>query len=800
MDHVVEIARLRAKAVAVGEELIRLEPPADLQDLVRTAWQRQRDLHLVAHRDPTAALAGGVTAGKSLLASLLVDVPGLLFSTNAPATGNPTRIRLARGSGPTSVTRRRVTLLTAEAVAELVEHILAGIIAEARRMNGGRDTGSYDVRGLLGCRPVDPTDVQRSDWSAVTAFFEPRWNTDALDPSLKEWGVELFAIRDALRVAGHLLPTNPGTGAEELDAETMVAALEIGDQRMAGAGFSRHRSMQPLLPDQLATVTGLRAVFPLIHEVIVDVAVDPAVCAGWALPMALIDLPGTTANSRRDQYLTLSELRTTTVLAVVMNAAEPANKELGELVRALTEGRHGAPADLVDSIVVLANKADRLNPPGYAVGSVSDLVASSEDLRTLNDEVGKLTRGRPEQVALVSALAVALTAGHQPQGARHEDAAAAREQVRRWGRIVNGLVQDHPMAAALAAIGDDGGLGRVRELVVGQTTGPGLGILVRLAQAHEAELDAVLVRLRRSSPRTAANEHERSRLVSLVADLRVAQRVYSAEADRVPALSTLPHGSSTVDAELVDLVVAEVDGWPLWPATLSTAWDFGVGRSRPPRGPGRRPGRPGKSGRPRADRAENHGVVTTTEILASYTESRSVVRYRADALLVEAVREWASRLHGRPEVAAVVARLSSPDRELLADRLPLGIGHDAADNCLELLTELVDLELATEFAKHHADTAAPHTGDPLEGGRALPWDPTREKRSGTITDLADLVTAERLRRDLSAALVHEVRLRSRYVLNEVFDNLAEFARELNDILPTHREIDRMVNPPEGAEA
>lgn len=796
-DYHAEIDRLRDKARQAGELLGALRPPEHLAPRHAEAKALQTRLYQTCLRNPSAALAGGYTAGKSLLTTLLLDLPGLLPVANVASTGNVTRIRITPGPGPSQVRRRAVTLLSPDTVAQLADFILGQLIAVAER------NPAYDLRELRGHRLVNVADPAASDWTPLESLVGKIWADQIHNVQIRLWATELLAIRDALRIGGHLLPHSmPGTETA-IDQASLDAAVLIGDSRVPPGSVDAGTAFRPpLMAAQLSTADGLRAMFPLVHEVVLDVELDERVWSFGGMPVDLLDFPGQSSGSMRDRFLAELELASATLLVVILDAEKPRNDDVHRLSSLLEKGRHARP-ELADSLIVVANRFDRLPPPAEPVTSVDGMAERSRDFRALRIEITELTRKRPDRAAFTSALATATRLGYFVPDARPADLDMVTTARQRWGDVVRGLTATpDPLVAALDGFASDGGLEHTRKLLATHLTTHGPRILCAEATAMSARLDGLLAVLCPPPPPRVTSV-ARLRMETLTGELDRAAERFRERLDQVRMLNGLEVNGHGLDEVLLDLAAEVVHDWNLWPPTLRLAANPDeVSLQSEKWYPDARAELDWLMGGPDEQPIERRGTgdgaaTTTAPLLTRYRGSLDENVERAMTLLETALRQWSVALLAEPEFTAAAQRLGAPtgpeteNRRLLRDWLAAVSGPQRAGLRLNQIDWLVfDPELLVRVATAvRAGRPGEPLPDPLAPNRALPWHPDiLAHGTGGLGDFANPITVFRLRRDLVAAL-HRDLCRG---LQEVLDRMSAQMRIFLDRFAS----DTLLNPEE----
>jgi hypothetical protein len=469
-------------------------------------------------------ITGEFSAGKTLLLGSLVGYADALPVHELPSTGNVTALRLvhdpeARGTqiGPFSI--EFMDQPTARAcLRELLRTILADpgmakvppdLVAAASRLLERADELPWaDV--LTWCKQVES--AAKPD--ALTG----------LRPVLRELGA--FARAGGSSAGSALLAErDPAKRTFEVDQATAAAAMRLprGDERAA------------LLDPPGALEVPLSAAFlqralPLVRRVEVRVCLPDEV---WNLSsirgageFVLLDFPGLGAKDSgiRDTFLCNLELKDVQTIVMVEDGRSPggnSGKELFDLMQRAQPGR-----DLRDSILVAVNRFDQLPIQSDPKGGEHDLAEMLDSANHSAIREQKVLEamplvattvksavdlaGREDRVVLTSAV-VALgsmaetypevAVGSAPFRANLPTLLLTHRALRdKWGRLADALRQADPRSRLgrwLADYAADGGMPRLRKLLLDHVSTHGLQQLLDHVRAAAESLRAVLARLPR---------------------------------------------------------------------------------------------------------------------------------------------------------------------------------------------------------------------------------------------------------------------------------------------------------------
>ena len=767
-----------------------LDTLGQVPDQDRPAFAAARNLaqklRLAARREVTVGFVGVFTTGKSLLISLLGGVPDMLPVSNQPTTGNVTRIRIrpaAYGSGP-GAGHTTVSLLSPAAVAELADYVVDAIVGLVTR-----ERLPYDVRPLAGWHPVDPADPSRPDLSRMTEFLRPLWADPALNLQIRLWAAELFQIGDALLAGGHLLPaTMPDTPRS---IKSLGDAVTIGDSRQPPREVPVLRPRAPILATDLYQPQNLQTIRPLIQEVAVDLQLPEDVWSFGGVPVDLLDFPGLASGSLRDRFLAERELGGTSVVAFVVDAEKPKNDDMDRLYGILEKGRQ-IRAELAESILAVVNRFDRVKLPGSTPATVADL-AGWEDYRDISSVASELTRGRPERMALISSLAVALRAGYHPPGARDQDL-SAEDTLAQWDAAVAALRRADPadpVAAALDGYRRDGGLTYLRDLISRHVSEHGLRIWLAEAAELDRQLDGKLDELKPRA-RQAFGEDEQRRIEDLVGTLGRVRYGIAEGLDEIRLLTGLSVGDVTVTELLRDKAAQLVHVWQEWLVTAAP----GRPRSTVPPPPGLRiVPRPDEPERPAGQALI---LRSTADLRDRYDAARHALMSASDQALADALTEWTHRIQRKfavPSLAPAPQPGASPrtDGDLLRAMLTKVTTTSMAEWRIAMINSLADPALLASMVPMAAGLVDGQADGryPFADNRALPWHEAIQRQLARLhkQELADPLQVSRLRRDVVRGLHYQMRQRAQAILDLILARVSGHLGEIeSDVIPSPTEM------------
>jgi hypothetical protein len=469
-------------------------------------------------------VTGEYSAGKTLLLGTLVGYADALPVHELPSTGNVTALRLVPAAGA------RGTEVGPFAI-EFMDRGTAQACLKELLRTASSDAGIAKVPQEVAAA-VAPL-IERADelpWAEVAAWCQ-RVEATAGPDTLTGLRPVLRELAGFARAGGSaagttlLAESDPAKRTFEVDQATAMGAMRLprGDERSAlldGPGALK----VPL------TATFLQGAMPLIRRVEVQVRVPDEV---WNLSgirgageFVLLDFPGLGAKDSgiRDTFLCNLELKDVQTILMVEDGRSPggnAAKELFDLMQKAQPGR-----DLRDSILVAVNRFDQLPIQSDPKGGEHDLnqilgAAGGTPVRELHvlETMPLLATtvksavelaGRDERVVLASAIvALGSMADAYPEAAVGSAPFRAnlptlllphRPLREKWGRLAQALRQVEPRSRLgrwLADYSADGGVPRLRQLLLEHISAHGLQQLLDHVRRAAESLRAAVVRLPR---------------------------------------------------------------------------------------------------------------------------------------------------------------------------------------------------------------------------------------------------------------------------------------------------------------
>ncbi|GII90654.1 hypothetical protein [Sinosporangium siamense] len=553
-DHRAAMAAAQAKVDGLLEALRAAGPLPDLGEALRRLHTSADEIRALVAEPVRLALIGRYSSGKSRLIGTLLGNPALLPSEWDPTTGNVTVLRLRAADVGTAIrSGTQVWFLTEDDLRQCITSMAGSVAAMVRGLAvpGGPDPAALEA--------ADPGDT-----AALRAFLERAWRLD------------ISPLRTRLAELNRLL------GAYENGRDLLGATFVVDDEILREVSAIQRRkdaeesAVLPAIPvrkvrrgDRLTAETA-EAVFDLIDHIEITVDVPHG---SWGATLLgdgglIYDFPGAGNNETglRDRYLARRDLRHVTVSLVAVDASLPHDHAPFQMIEDFYVGGQATQSRRDHGRLACGTKADLLH------GDVKWLAQAARPLTSavlesraahLAAVVQQCRRASPGGRAAETLLVSAHYHREPPGG---DDYAAAAAVLR------EDLPSHEELATALAALAEDGGVGRLREVIGRHVTKYGL---VLAAEKVGRQVAGAAVAARDIAERLAAADRRKAspqgqlatrELLRLSEKLRTEytrlQRAVEAE---MSDLHRRPYGDGRTLVEITEAAVARmVSDWPEW--------------------------------------------------------------------------------------------------------------------------------------------------------------------------------------------------------------------------------------------
>ncbi|MEV6678907.1 hypothetical protein AB0N09_18915 [Streptomyces erythrochromogenes] len=787
----------------------------------------------------TIGVVGEYSVGKSLLLGTLLGRPDLLPVEAAPSTGNITALELTRGAPGSTTTvssTTDITFLDEERLAACVGAILGELIATVDAKHP--QLGAREMLG--GYNPV--TDPR--GWAPFEAWYPRLWPSgtgpvafETISAAHRDAVTELCRIRDAALSQQDLLGKPIGVATESIRAALVLEAARRTPQT------APKRNVQPFdmaqLKQEKTAPDALRRAFPLIERVTQAVTLSPD---HWDIggltaeehTVRLLDFPGIGAAGSygRDTFLSRRELVNVHTILLVLSASRAESKGASAFWDMLTEdGRR--PQALASAALVAANAFDLAKPPAlsqYPDGPLplEKLLPHAAEINGVHVYGNKFVARREDGIVVVSSIG-AIRAHQLPYTrtspeTRDRISAALRDLdppgTRRWESIAARLAAadpDNAWTPRLRAYDDDGGITRLRTLIVQHVRRHGVAQKLERAQSSHHKLTRELAVLRGHVRRAGGggrSEEYRELSQRLTEFRRLLDRM-------LPALHALrddgppggPDGGPDAReaggrppqrGETAEAVRDEVFDWREWQELLSRAErdrHHLVPRSEPPSSQGipliGRPTRTAAAARTAAGSASGADGASADSTEAFLDKFRSLIERRTDEgrdQLRAWFENWAA--YWREEFGPLRAWMAEEATDATLTELFTRLRGSAqkADHQLDHLWTALDPVMATQRVTELLLAPGPTREEqearfPARSPHALPWhhrmpllDPQSEERERHPRSVVQL------RQNTADAAARLVTAYLGRALARIEKDLVALYTKAGEYLPTETEV------------
>lgn len=650
-------------------------------------------------------ILGEFSSGKTLLIGSLIGYADALPVSELPTTGNVTAINLAveQELQTTQVGPYRIHFLDHAGYREC----LAFMLEEARkraRVAGIRS----DLLEQLKSITADSQNVL----SQIESWSREVWritNNPALRFLLRE--LLLFVRAYAMCGPGLCESDQPFAVSADVARRGLALPIpkeDIQSQEFSALPFPSAKI--PTRPSVL-TEQQLRDAFPLIRLVSVDVTISRHIWDLTGLTgidrFCLMDFPGlgSEASGVRDLFLCLRELEQIHTILILLNGRRPGGSEGSRLYNLLQEHRPGQ--DIRDMILVSVGRFDEL--PLSNEGQMDTLISLAQETQleplherrdsiftsAEDDPVGSRFHthaGTVTATTLLQKIPVLATCviGARAIAAPERDdritlvspmfhlrflenknpsisvgseefiksnlqvAEKASEMAALWGKVVARLESSHkpgtnePLIRWLKDFATDGGIGRLRQVIVSHLQSHGILQRHKDILLHMEQLRKSLRTLEASLPsvdapitivnidRARAIEHELQSLIRFYESVRSSLATH-------PPFTVLRDGFAvSVNEHLKQQVLAGICEWPVWDALWHNVRDGFISN------PGKRESVLNGIFGPldNTDDEEDNSLPTRSDdFYAPFEKTLQDLTEYACTLVDQAVTEWLQQLH-----------------------------------------------------------------------------------------------------------------------------------------------------------
>ncbi|WP_176955619.1 hypothetical protein [Sinosporangium album] len=687
-------------------------PLPDLGGALRRLENAADEIQKLVSEPVRLALIGRYSSGKSRLIGTLLGNPALLPSEWDPTTGNVTVLRLHACDAVTATRRgTQVHFLSQEDLTRCITSMARSIAAMLH------DLGAPAGLDPAGLQALDPTDVD-----ALRGWLE------------RAWRLNISPLRTRAAEFSRLL------GAYESGRDLLGAAVAVDDAVLREVSAIKNREhveeaddlpappVRPVRRGERLTARTAEAVFDLVDHIEITVDVPHG---SWGAELLgdgglIYDFPGAGNHETgmRDRYLARRDLREVTVSLVAIDAGLPHDHAPFQMIEDFYSGGQSGQNRRDHGRLACGTKADLITQDALRLGqtarplTAAALESQAPQLAALVNQCRKAQPGgRSGETLLVSAYY------HADPGEGY-----------RLDHIADLLREDLPsyegLAAALAALGADGGVARLREAIGAHVTAHGLALAAeavgkQVAAAAVAAKDvANLLEKAAGSKKTSLKDKtgalELQRLaVKLRSDYGAVKQLVEEE---LCDLNRRPYGDGRTLVEITEAAVARtVTDWTEWEPLFSAV----------------------RGGVIVPEEAGDELAATTEPFRKRFLETYDDFDTVIDGIARDVLEAWRREQTDRmAEARTWIARA--------------GVEHPELAKPLAMLAPYAELPWVAEIepVTVHGDDSEPQERFPLREDYMLPWHIDAQfSQAKTKAAMRHQIHIRRIHRELTSALV-----------------------------------------------
>ncbi|MGK7901677.1 MAG: dynamin family protein [Hormoscilla sp.] len=690
--------------------------PLDLRHSLESLRQAATKTVERASSPVKIGVMGEFSSGKTLLLGSLIGYADALPVSQTPTTGNVTAVHLRQADslGTTKVDQFTIKYLSHSEVKECLKFMLEETAQRAR----AAQLPQVQQETLKNLTPT-----QTVDSNAILKWCEQAWNAG-----------QNSELRSLLREMVTFVRTYSAYGQDicdrvyQVDAATAEEGLRLADPPMG----ILEQDFATMLEESALPATGSTAwqnlampsakdllhSFSLIRRVDVTITVSKQIWNLEALEKAqefvILDFPGLGAadSGVRDKFLSLRELKEVQTILLLLNGGKPGG-DAGAQIRNMMEQDKGV--DLRDRILVGVGRFNQLPLTGTDQKNIDELIGFFGDdrppleeaevlqeLKILNLTVAgarNLTTEKDRIVLLSQMWALqelaerfsTLQVGSPEFAPELENYLGKDDETRlrqKWQELSEKLIDSGAtkiLRRQLRDFVDDGGIGRLRDLIVDHVQEYGVKQLYedtrRQAEALRKELNklkGILEIIPDYIPTTESQEFVTLR--ESIENMVRTYRKFKEDLEKKPLQNN--HGVAVSEVVKSELIFS-IHNWKEWNLLFNK---MASGTIEPPR----KDGGKGKGviGRGKKERGQKNPLPTSSDdFYETFAKTMAEMEKFAGAQIRQAVLDMLSQLSGTVEVErSNISKLMRPEME---EQIETEFGESEAD-LFNILQEATD--------------------------------------------------------------------------------------------------------------
>ncbi len=516
-------------------------------------------------------ILGEFSSGKTYLLSSLVGYGDFLPISENPTTGNVTAIHITQQANlqTTKITHWTVEYLDETGVKDCLIYMVNEAIRRAKNANINTD--------LIA--------TNKADFNGVMQWCKMAWN--------QTQNIELrYLIRELVIFISVYQSYHQAFCGKtfHIDTKTAKEGLQLPDPHLNIQSLQFEElipgySTLSTTPKQLTTLL-LQRSFPLIKRIDVEVQISPEI---WDLSqlqgvteLILLDFPGLgAANSGvRDEFLSLRELAEVQTILILADGRRPGSGGANKIFTMMQQNKG---EQLKDRILVGVGRFDQLPVEEQILDNLllqNNLLTEEtvlENLKTLKTTMASakalIPDNKTERIVLLSPLLGLAETAKISQNIQvgSDNFALANTTISKqiqtkWGELSNKLVRSE-LKQQLAYFAEDGGIGKLRTLILDHVVKHGLKQLITDSYSGVKEIVQTQAKIKdilqdvESSGRKIEVPPEVEKLREIIRNLVNTYRQFQVQFKQKP-LQTKK--GIEIDEEVKNKLIAEIHNWPEW--------------------------------------------------------------------------------------------------------------------------------------------------------------------------------------------------------------------------------------------
>lgn len=574
------IQKVKSIAQELSQTQQEIVDKAQIESIIHNIGTLSEQLVKKASSSVTIGIGGEFSAGKTLLLDSLIGYSGILPVSENPTTGNVTAIHLTQQEGfkTTEFNSFKVTYLNTKEVKQCLQYMCEEAQKRAEAINLEIET------------------IQGNGFNDIIEWSKKAWQ--------KTKNVELrFVLQELVKFLNTLKPYQVLLGKSYiLEVEIAKQGLQLPDfptdlQNINFGDLVKNFTILEHSPKKL-NVQLLQNSFSLIKRIDIEVKISKEI---WDLSnlrgvqeFTLLDFPGlgATNSSARDTFLSLQELTDVQTILILLNGSKPGGAEANKLFTIMQQHKG---EDIKDRILVSVGRFDQLPLLNDGAEMILDKLIQEDNSLTEELVLEKLKilkttinhaqsfSSKKDSILLLSPLlslfllsqsSTLIQVGTQEfLNILHSPnyLSQTKRMRQKWKDLRDKLQQTNPrsiLAKQLEDFANDGGIGRLREVIINHVGTHGLKQLEQETEKIYQDLRKEqsklnnLVRAIQADGIPISKPPELINLEESIKNLIAIYQEWQTNINQEPPL--LDQRGITVSDRLKEQIISQIFDWPEW--------------------------------------------------------------------------------------------------------------------------------------------------------------------------------------------------------------------------------------------